>query len=401
MILNIRNFRSIEAAHIELAPITVVYGANGSGKSSLLYSLSTLKNIILNPNQNPSGFFNFAFASLGGFDAVVFDHRRNKRVEIGIELEGDGYHVAYNVAFVEAEAAFTLQLSHQESRVCDLSVTAPLPYLLNQPQQNLVQFANKQFKATFNGVTTQFQTEPPTAEPDELSVELATHCNAPVEVVHRVGMVPLKRGFAKPHYSPVSVNPLLANEDEVASLLANDKYLVSKVSHYLEKVVGRDLRCSVQPGVALFSLDATDRNTGISTELVNEGFGVNQLVDMLTRTLYQDSDLMCMEEPEIHLHPSAVRKMTKVLADIVGDEDKRFIVSSHSEAFLTGLLSLVSEGRLAPGDLACYFVKKEGRRSVFERQEVNEQGQLEGGLVSFMEGESQDMAAFLGVSETG
>jgi len=62
MRLAIKNFRSIKEQVIELAPINVVYGPNGAGKSSLLYSLLTLKNVVLNPNQQPGGFFNYVFA---------------------------------------------------------------------------------------------------------------------------------------------------------------------------------------------------------------------------------------------------------------------------------------------------------------------------------------------------
>jgi AAA15 family ATPase/GTPase len=68
MLIKIRNFRAIENQEVKLAPITVVYGANGAGKSSLLYALQTLKNAIFNSNSPTSGFFNFGFTSLGGFD---------------------------------------------------------------------------------------------------------------------------------------------------------------------------------------------------------------------------------------------------------------------------------------------------------------------------------------------
>ena len=57
--MEIRNFRSVKEQNIDLRPITVVYGPNAAGKSSVLYALLTLKNIVLNPNQNPGGFFNF------------------------------------------------------------------------------------------------------------------------------------------------------------------------------------------------------------------------------------------------------------------------------------------------------------------------------------------------------
>jgi len=54
MLLKISNFRAIQKQEIELAPITVVYGANGAGKSSLIYALLTLKTAILNSNSATS-----------------------------------------------------------------------------------------------------------------------------------------------------------------------------------------------------------------------------------------------------------------------------------------------------------------------------------------------------------
>ena len=65
MKLHIKNFRSIKQLDLELAPITVLYGHNGTGKSSVLYAPLTLKNILVNPNQHIPEFFNYGFTSLG------------------------------------------------------------------------------------------------------------------------------------------------------------------------------------------------------------------------------------------------------------------------------------------------------------------------------------------------
>ena len=64
--IGIKNLRSIKAKKIETAPITILYGENGSGKSTVLHSLAIMKNIILNPNQAIDNFFNLGFASFGG-----------------------------------------------------------------------------------------------------------------------------------------------------------------------------------------------------------------------------------------------------------------------------------------------------------------------------------------------
>lgn len=107
---------------------------------------------------------------------------------------------------------------------------------------------------------------------------------------------------------------------------------------------------------------------------------------------------MCIEEPEIHLHPTAIRRLARALTEMVREErSKHLIISTHSEQFIMSLLALVADGTYSPEDLAIYLVTKEGKESKFQRQQVNENGQVEGGLASFMEGELEDMKAFLGV----
>ena len=208
-------------------------------------------------------------------------------------------------------------------------------------------------------------------------------------------MVPLKRGFSKPYYQSAPVSPMLITEDEPATFLSTDKYLVSKLSFYLEEILGRDFRVNFQPGTGIFSLDATGKRTGVACELVNDGFGVNQLVSLLARALQRDTDLVCVEEPEIHLHPTAVRLVARALARMVREEGKHFIISTHSEAFVSAVLALVVEGEVQPSQLALYLARKEKKETLFERQHVTEAGQVEGGLASFIEGELEDIRAFL------
>ncbi len=399
MRLDIKNFRSIKKQEIELAPITVVYGANGTGKSSLLYALLTLKNVVLNPNQIPSGFFNYTFVNLGGFEAVVFDHQPHSHIELGIALEKESLSLIYQVAIGEDKGSFTLSIEEKDGLRTKFQLPVSFPYPVNQQTQLSLPRNQRHFGVTWNGITAQVQAGVQDQEAQEEAGRLATSLNAPVEMLRKVGIVPLKRGFSKPNYSSVSVSPLMATEDEVATFLSTDKYLVSRVSFYLEQILGYDFRVNFKPGTAIFSLDSTDRKTGVASELVNEGFGVNQIVYFLARCLHRDTEWVCVEEPEIHLHPTAVRGVARALVQIMRDEEKRFVISTHSEPFLLALLGLVAQGELKPSELACYLAQKERKSTQFERQEVNEKGQIEGGLMSFLEGELEDVAAFLKVTE--
>ncbi len=405
MKLIIKNFRSIENQEVDLAPITIVYGPNGAGKSSLLYALMTLKSVVLNPNQNLAGFFTYGFAALGGFEAVVFDHKKASRIDLGILLEMEAVKVTYQVGMQEQKGIFVLGFGENTAEVLTIPVTFPYP--ANAPTQKALEWHDAPLVITWNGVISQVQVgapgqqlQPPQVSDAQIKAyDLATILNAPVEMLRKTSFVPLKRGFSKPLYSAVAVTPMLMSEDEVATALSTNKYLVSRISHYLESIMGRDFRLSSTPGTAIFSLDATDKGTGVSTELVNEGFGVNQTVYLLARSLAEDVEWVCVEEPEIHLQPTAARALAKTLVDIVHEEGKRFLISTHSEAFLTGLLSQVARGVLAPDELACYLVTKEKKASQFRRQQVNKKGQVEGGLANFITGELEDVKAFLKVQD--
>ena len=64
--LHLKNFRSIRDAKIDIAPLTVIYGPNGTGKSSLIYGLLTLRNFLMKPAQNIPSLFSYPTMSLGG-----------------------------------------------------------------------------------------------------------------------------------------------------------------------------------------------------------------------------------------------------------------------------------------------------------------------------------------------
>src|SRR2546427_983966 len=332
MKLRITNFRSIQNQEVTLAPITLVYGPNGAGKSSLLYALVALKNLILNPNQTAAGFFNFTFASLGSFEAVVFDHLAQNEIGLSVTLTENSSQVTYGVSMSENQAKFTLSLDTGAQRG-SIPFPAPLPYPANQPTP--LQISGSSATYSWNGITTTVTAASP-EKPDEAQ-KIAALLNAPAEALRKVSVIPLRRGFSKPFSSVVPVSPLLITEDEVATMLAQNKYLVSKVSFYLEQIVGRDFRVNFQPGTSLFSLDALDKVSGIASELVNDGFGVNQLVFMLAKCLHPDVEWLCVEEPEIHLHPTALKRLVQMLVHITRDEGKRVLVSTHSEVFVAAL----------------------------------------------------------------
>ena len=130
--------------------------------------------------------------------------------------------------------------------------------------------------------------------------------------------------------------------------------------------------------------------------IVNEGFGSNPLVYLLTQLAIAPRDsTIGIEEPEIHLHPKAQAELANVLVEEAISQDKQLILTTHSEHILFSLLTAVVEGNLKPDQLTIYsFEKKKGVANA-KPLKVNKDGTVEGGLKGFFEAEVDQFRRFL------
>jgi predicted ATPase len=146
-------------------------------------------------------------------------------------------------------------------------------------------------------------------------------------------------------------------------------------------------------------LKTTDKQTRTPVDLVNDGFGVNQLVYMLAKIHRSEIRTVLIEEPEIHLHPTVIRNLVRVLVSIAKDEGKQFLIVTHSESFVSSLLTAIVEKIISPEDIKLYLAEKRGKETILKEQRANEKGQVEGGLESFVSAEIEDLKVFFGIKE--
>lgn len=383
--IKISNFRSIEDEDIEIAPLTVLYGPTASGKSSLLYSLIVLKNFVINPNQQSDGFFNLGFINLGGFDNCVFNQVKEKAIDISFSIN-DG---EYGISLQKNSANIFLK-----SEIIKMNAMVNIPYALNQSFTFQIKEKEQDYVINWNGISSSVSPNQPTAETQQRAVEIAKRINQIPEYVRKIDIAPHKRGFFKPNYSPVQLTPNPVSEDEVATIIINNPNLAPKISVDLEKILNRDFRIYTPPGTATAFFQSTDKSSRTPVYLVNEGFGVNQIVYLLAKIHRPEITTVLIEEPEVHLHPSMIRALVKVFCSIVVEEKKQIILTTHSEVFVSALLVAVRKKDIKSTDVKCYLVKKEKKNTKFEEQKVSENGQIAGGLSSFVEGELEDLKVF-------
>lgn len=394
--LHIENFRSIKKADVPLGKFTVITGANNCGKSSFIYSLLTLKNLVNNPNQSLDNFFVYGGLNLGGFKQAVFQKELNLPIDLSIEVGENG--TQYRAVLNPQKSSLILKL--EGHRLLELVVAFPYPANLPLPLF-INNINNKRAGLEWNGINAStFNWDDSDNAIDNALNTVLLESNLPTLELDYTDFIPVRRGFTKPYYGTIPLQAQIMTEDEIATLLATDHELEGSVSHYLEQIIDRIFSVRFTPGTANFYLQTRDKNNAFVADIVNEGLGTNQLVTMLAKILYDKNQILCIDEPEIHLHPSIINRFVASLVEISDKVEKQFILSTHSEQFLAALLRQVAEGKLAPEDLCVYYLTKDKNGTTqFERQEVNDLGQIRGGYKSFLDAEMENLASLFQLSE--
>src|SRR6185503_6120918 len=90
--ITIENFKGIrDPARIELRPVTLLFGANSAGKSTVVQALHYAHEILERHNVDPGKTLIGGEAiELGGFETLVHMHERKRVIRIKLDLEFDG-----------------------------------------------------------------------------------------------------------------------------------------------------------------------------------------------------------------------------------------------------------------------------------------------------------------------
>lgn len=389
--IKINNFRPIKQMDIEFSPLTIIYGKNGSGKSSLMYAPILLKQILLNPNQAFINLFNLHMINLGIFEQVIHKHKKDNSISILLDILDNDKITTYGISLNPNSSHFQIEIKNELKEKLEIS----FPYQLNINKP--ISLKNKELSVIWNGLTVQNAPKQPQNVDDNF--QLIKDLNSAINFVKEIDIVPLKRGFFKPLYTQVSVTPNLLNEDEIATSLMNDYgYIQGEISHYCETIFNKSFKTYTPLNSTSFYLRIVDKaRNGLETDIIHEGFGLNQVVFTLAKILNQNNKFIFIEEPETHLHPSAQSKLIDTYIDIIKNKDKQICISTHSEIMVSTILTKISEGKISANDVQCYFVENE-KDTMFEKQKINENGTIEGGLMSFMETELDNFKTFLGIN---
>ncbi|RKU28600.1 hypothetical protein C6497_07510 [Candidatus Poribacteria bacterium] len=111
--------------------------------------------------------------------------------------------------------------------------------------------------------------------------------------------------------------------------------------------------------------------------ITDVGFGVSQLLPVLVLCYYvPENTTIILEQPEIHLHPKVQSDLADVLIDVVKNRKVQIILESHSALLLHRLQRRIAEKQIDAEETALYFCQINDGTSEIERLKVDEYGNI-------------------------
>lgn len=151
----------------------------------------------------------------------------------------------------------------------------------------------------------------------------------------------------------------------VPDILFKNQDLVEKVNEKLD-AFGLGYRLHVSSVTAetlelhdVYALNLTDKNTGVTTSILDVGFGISQVLPVIVQSLLAHNKTLCIEQPEIHLHPRLQAELGSLMAEsIKAPYGNRFIVETHSEHIVLRIQKLIRQQILKSEDVSIVYVDR-------------------------------------------
>jgi predicted ATPase len=433
--LRIQNFKSwADTGEFRLAPITGIFGANSSGKSSLLQFLLMLKQttecvdprVVLDFGDEKSR------VSLGNFLEVVTDHDVTQSLSFSMQYTFVGYK---NTA---------RKIRSADDPIMDLKVA--IKYQDDKLYLEKWKYSQIYRKPQVNSVSAEFSTEDETTgytvagigertpffveteNPALPSSSTGHFYRFPSTIIEKdlIAMQPhiqeddrfelglfeltVKNEFKSYSYlgplrecparfyrasvkNPSDVGSRGEHTvDAILSVRNHQRYylgaMVSEqkeympfeacIAYWLQKlglVHSFELK-EVKEGSGLFQVLLKTTPSGPDVTLPDVGFGVSQLLPVLVLCYYvPEGSTILLEQPEIHLHPSVQSGLADVFIDVAKNRNVQIILESHSEHLLSRLQRRMAEEELKHEDVALYFcTMDEQGRSQLDHLKIDEFG---------------------------
>jgi hypothetical protein len=118
---------------------------------------------------------------------------------------------------------------------------------------------------------------------------------------------------------------------------------------------------------------------GKAVNLVDVGYGVSQIIPIVVDCLRgHRGGTFLLQQPEVHLHPRAQAELGSFLGTLAKQQDKRFIVETHSDHLVDRIRMDVRDGKggLRPEDVSLLYFERSNGEARIHRLDLDARGNI-------------------------
>ena len=364
----VKGFKSIaEECAIDIRPLTILAGANSSGKSSIMQPLLMLKQTLeapYDPGPLKIDGPNVQFTEAAQFLSMLPREKRTDRFQVTvasthIESRGTERSISVETTFREGKGGIEIvkmtikakSKPDEPLRTMHFTLTPEMSVeeIKSLSNQGLILKGHDSVKRSrcFLRLESQhsrvlFNTTAYLESCIFNSIHLPGLRGSPERTYKFTSTGPRYSGTFE-NYAASVIHEWQEMKDKRLKMVVDALYTLGLTGKVGTQKVG-DIGIELQVGRLRH-----DRNN--ETDMVNitdVGFGVSQVLPVLVAVIVAEpGQLVYLEQPELHLHPRAQVALAHVLAD-AAKRGVRVVAETHSSLLLLGVQTLIAEGDLSP-----------------------------------------------------
>jgi predicted ATPase len=366
--IEFENYRIFATSqHLKLAPITVIFGKNNSGKSAVLKLPLLIESAFTAKNNGEVFAKSINELELCNERRDVVYGKANKAVKITLHSdEGDVLTFSFYV-----DTLLKDRETHLESWMLTTSDGRALSVRLNDQNQLCDEGGNI---VAFCGIRPQIKDGYSWLD-DALS-----RFRSQMEYLGPIREAPVRDyRLSDSHDDYVGPKGEHAYDFLIEDLIKKDGKLLEKVSTWYERNFDGWKIAVDQSNAPVYYIEMQYGN--LKNNILDTGTGIVQSLPVLISVARETNGprLWIGEETETHMHPDAHAEMVGFMAqEVMSDPNKRLLVETHSSNLILRLRRMVAEGTLRKDDVALYYVKFNADKasSVLQLVDINEDGSV-------------------------
>jgi hypothetical protein len=382
--VGVSGFKSLaERVSVEIRPLTILAGANSSGKSSLMQPLLMLKQT-LDAAFEPDGLVVAGgHVVLPPSGAFMSGHEASARSSFSLRMElGNGWslkakylpeegrirpaHVSYAIGGV---TVLRLGRGWPHARVVSQNPSLPAEFRYAVSDRSRVLLLPRYSVVVGPGDAARF---PLSVEPVTSAEIIAESCAGALRaIVHVAGVrgLPNARSYPVPRVTDTFDGPFHLYTGAVLEdwHRSGAKQAAGTAEDLRTLGIGSAIRAQRAGDSVTVEVDPSPESTvggAVLRNVADLGLGVPQALPVVVGLHTAISgQLVYIEQPELHLHPRAQVAMARILAN-AAERGVRVVAETHSSLLLLGVQDLIARGELDPSLVILHWFERDPNTGV-------------------------------------